>query len=319
MKTFKEYLKEDLSEATQEKDLDPKKKIVVKGVKGAKSKPFVKKFRNMDAYDKWTDSDEFGDFEVHQIMNESEELDENENYDKEGSMKSFSEYLDEAEVAGRAWRGKLKRIDKLMAWMYDQGILTKGEMAAKNKVFQQYYRYYNDGDFPRGLKVKGVSAYDDEKTIEKALEEYLDDFIKKMLKKYMPKIDRTEFRYDKVISDLKDIKASLDDKDCHAFFDYYSKKTTIRDDEHGTYSKLYSSLNFEFTDLVSAVNSLDKASSNYTISYRRDLLKKSGIWTKDLEKKWIAIEDLCNKLSDFIGNVISSINKMKTLRKMDKE
>jgi hypothetical protein len=72
MKTFKEYL----NEATQEKDLDPKKKIVVKGVKGMKSKPFVKKFRNLDAYEKWTDSDEFGDFEVHQIMNESEELDE---------------------------------------------------------------------------------------------------------------------------------------------------------------------------------------------------------------------------------------------------
>lgn len=69
MKTFKEFIEE----ASQEKDLDPKKKIVVKGVKGMKSKPFVKKFRNMDAYEKWTDSDEFGDFEVHQIMNESDE------------------------------------------------------------------------------------------------------------------------------------------------------------------------------------------------------------------------------------------------------
>lgn len=234
-------------------------------------------------------------------------------------MKTFSEYLYEAEVARRAWNGKLQRIDKLMAWMYDQGILTKGEMAAKDKVFHQYFRYYNDGDFPRGLQAKGVSKLDDKKTIEKALEEYLDDFIKKMLKKYMPKIDRTEFRYDKVISDLKDIKASLDNKEVHAFFNYYSKKTTIRDDEHGTYSKLYSSLHSEFTDLVSAADSLDKASSNYTISYRRDLMKKSGKWTRDLEKKWIAVEDLCNKLSNFIGNIISSISKMKTLRQLDKE
>ena len=70
---------ENLDEASQEKDLDPKKKIVVKGVKGMKSKPFTKKFKNMDAYDKWSDSDEFGDYEVHQIMNEEfddSELDE---------------------------------------------------------------------------------------------------------------------------------------------------------------------------------------------------------------------------------------------------
>lgn len=319
-KLSKFNLKEDLSEATQEKDLDPKKKIVVKGVKGMKSKPFVKKFRNMDAYDKWTDSDEFGDFEVHQIMNESEDLEEDEKTNTEGSMKSFSEYLEEAEVAGRAWKGKLERIDKLMAWMYDKDILTKGEKNEKDKVFRQYYRYHNDGDFPRGItKTKGVSAYENAKYIEQALEEYLDDFIKKILKKYMPKIDRTDFRYDKVISDLKVIKDSLDRNDMHSFFNYYSKKTTIQDDEHGTYSKLYSSLNSEFNDLVSATNSIDKASSNYTIAYRRDLLKKAGTWNKDLEKKWIAVEDLCNKLSNFIENVISSINKMKTLRQLDKE
>jgi len=56
-------------ELAYEKDLDPKAKIVVKGVQGMKSKPFVKKFANLNAADKWIDSNE-GDIEVYQIMNE---------------------------------------------------------------------------------------------------------------------------------------------------------------------------------------------------------------------------------------------------------
>lgn len=55
-----------------EKDLDPNKKIVIKGVKGMKSKPFTKKFKNMDAYEKWMDSDEADDCSVQSVMNESQ-------------------------------------------------------------------------------------------------------------------------------------------------------------------------------------------------------------------------------------------------------
>lgn len=65
----------DVNESSYEKDLDPKKKIVVKGVKGMKSKPFIKKFKNMDAFVKWMDTDEAGDYEVHQVMNEEVEED----------------------------------------------------------------------------------------------------------------------------------------------------------------------------------------------------------------------------------------------------
>src|SRR6056297_3519484 len=68
MNNFERILSESKS---IEKDLDPNKKIVVKGVKGTKSKPFVKKFKNMPAYDKWADSDDFDDYEVYQIMNEN--------------------------------------------------------------------------------------------------------------------------------------------------------------------------------------------------------------------------------------------------------
>lgn len=68
MLEFTEWLKTIL-ETSYDKDLDPDKKIVVKGVKGMKSTPFKKIFKNMDAYDKWTDSDDFGDYEVYEVTN----------------------------------------------------------------------------------------------------------------------------------------------------------------------------------------------------------------------------------------------------------
>jgi hypothetical protein len=68
----KRNLKEEaIEEASYEKDLDPNKKIVVKGVKGMKSRPFKKTFANMKAYDKWADSPAAEDVDVHQVMNES--------------------------------------------------------------------------------------------------------------------------------------------------------------------------------------------------------------------------------------------------------
>jgi hypothetical protein len=70
------YSRKPVKEAAYEKDMDDKKKVVVKGVKGMKSTPFTKTFRNMAAYDKWSDSDAAGDYEVKQVMHEEVELDE---------------------------------------------------------------------------------------------------------------------------------------------------------------------------------------------------------------------------------------------------
>jgi hypothetical protein len=62
----------ELSEAntSYEKDMDHDKPVVVSGVKGMKSTPFRKKFKNMAAYDRWSDSEEAGNYEVHNVMNE---------------------------------------------------------------------------------------------------------------------------------------------------------------------------------------------------------------------------------------------------------
>jgi hypothetical protein len=70
--TFKMKLtpKATTNEATQA-DLDENKPIIATGVKGMKSTSFRKKFRNMAAYDKWTDSDAYDDFDVQYVFNES--------------------------------------------------------------------------------------------------------------------------------------------------------------------------------------------------------------------------------------------------------
>lgn len=51
---------------------DKKAPVYAEGVKGAKSTPFKKKFKSQEHYAKWTDSDEFGNHEVHRVYNESE-------------------------------------------------------------------------------------------------------------------------------------------------------------------------------------------------------------------------------------------------------
>lgn len=59
------------SVTSYEKDMDHDKAVVIRGVKGVKSTPFRKKFKNMAAYDKWSDSEEASNYEVHDVMNES--------------------------------------------------------------------------------------------------------------------------------------------------------------------------------------------------------------------------------------------------------
>ena len=88
----------------------------------------------------------------------------------------------------RAWNNKLRGINDLMYWLYDTGVLNK-----LNSTFTQYYRFYNDGDTPRGvLRKYGISSYD-RKKVEEYLEIYLNEFISSILKKYCGKYDKTAF------------------------------------------------------------------------------------------------------------------------------
>jgi hypothetical protein len=84
---FEEEFLELVESASYESDLDPKKKVVVKGVMGMKSKPFTKKFKNMAAAEKWMESDDAGDYSIQQVMNEeNEDYDEDDDEDEENEM-----------------------------------------------------------------------------------------------------------------------------------------------------------------------------------------------------------------------------------------
>ena len=66
---------EELDEAgAYQKDMDEKKPVFAQGVKGMKSKPFVKKFKSQQHYEKWADSDAAGDHEVHRVYQEGVEF-----------------------------------------------------------------------------------------------------------------------------------------------------------------------------------------------------------------------------------------------------
>ena len=121
-------------------------------------------------------------------------------------MKSLTSHINEALVAGRAWSGRLRNIDNLLSWMYDEGILTKTDMNKKDSLFHKYYRYYNDGDMPRGVSKYGTKA-----DMELELEQQVTDFMKKILSKYAGKYDRQQFKLSSFISELLYAKNNLDE------------------------------------------------------------------------------------------------------------
>ncbi len=117
----------------------------------------------------------------------------------------------------RAWNGKLQKIDELLMWMYDKDVLNKGEKAQKDSLFHKYYRYYNDGDYPRGMKYKGKNY------IEKNLEDSLDAFIKKILTKYMRNISRKEFRRNMFEEKTEFLIKLTKDQDYYSLCNYWVK------------------------------------------------------------------------------------------------
>lgn len=135
-------------------------------------------------------------------------------------MKSFSELITEASHPGRASSGKLKKIDELMAWLYDKNILNKGEKKKKDSIFYKYYRWYNDGDKPRGKRYSGL--YND-KEIAAELEKEIEEFIKQTLVKYLPKINRADFKFDMAISKLNRLIYVAEENDFYSLVNYYVK------------------------------------------------------------------------------------------------
>ena len=139
-------------------------------------------------------------------------------------MKTFKTFLAEAQLEvltersrnGRAWSGKLEKINDLINWMIDKNIVNQRDREQWSNVVHQYYRYYNDGDIPEGLE--GWSA----DTIESYLEERLENKIKEILSNYQGKYNRADFNVDNAISKTKQVLYTADFED-----QYYSSKSVL--------------------------------------------------------------------------------------------
>lgn len=93
----------------------------------------------------------------------------------------------------RAWNNRLEGINNLLSWLYETDVLNKGEKGKKDSIFRQYYRYYNDGDTPRGVLTKYKIPGHASDLVEKYLEQYVEDFICTILNKYKGKFDKKAY------------------------------------------------------------------------------------------------------------------------------
>jgi hypothetical protein len=249
-------------------------------------------------------------------------------------VKLFEEFVNEASFSGRAWSGKIKNLDNLFAWLYDKGIMNKGEQAKKDSIFRQYYRWYNDGDFPRGLASKGISKYQGDDKIERALEDEVENFMKVILNKYTGKYDRREFHLDTLLNDLhtlENITAGYKQEDGvrgepdpHGLLTYWGKKINTKDSE---FEKMLTELQPLYDDIRKAADDAvakeikdgvykDKPSysvpgKNNGISWVRQQMQNEKVWTPALEKKYDKMKKHMLKMHDILKTVIEGAEKVK--------
>lgn len=239
-----------------------------------------------------------------------------------------NETLHEASHAGRAWSGKIGNIDNLMSWMYDKGILNKGEQAEKDRKFREYYRWYNDGDKPRGI-------YGSDKDIENYLERSIEEFIKKILAKYTGKYDRKDFRIDTLLGDLftlqnivggyKQSNGDVGEPDAYGLLNYWGKNIKTGNSEFekllGDLRPVYDAAKKAANDIVDkeTKNGLFKDAPSYAIpgpntglAFQRMKLQNENVWTADAEKKYQKMKDIMAKMATILDTVIEATQRLKT-------
>ena len=254
------------------------------------------------------------------------------------NIRSFNDFVNEAynidemaSYAGRAWEGKLENLDNLFSWMYRKGILGSYDKERKDEIFREYYRFYNDGDTPKGIeKERGESTED-------ALERTLDDFMKEILANYAGKYDRRKFRFDQLLGELYSLQRNIkfevpegqDDMgrtenfsyDVNAFLYFYKKLGKVNPD----FDKLVIGLEKAFKKFSDTANKQIKAklkenpeldtwgglSTNKIFAVKKQDMEKADIWTSANQKDYDTIVTTMNKLYDILSNVIEATNKAK--------
>lgn len=220
----------------------------------------------------------------------------------------FEEFVNEVK-AGRAWEGRLKRIDKLLAWMYSRGILSKRDQNKKDSLFRQYYRYYNDGDFP-AVVGKEYTKSAPKSAIEDTLERNLEEFIKDILSRYAGKYDRQEFRLDMTVKDITELKEVVDEMDAYGLLSYWAKSIGPRDD---AFSKLLAELQPAYDALRSAVDAKDASLNNTTVRYARTKMQDAGTWDRELTAKYAEVAAIMAKIGVVLDDVLHAAQQAKAL------
>ena len=215
------------------------------------------------------------------------------------------------DITRRAWNGDLKNIDNLMSWLYDQEILNKGDREKKDSIFRQYYRYYNDGDAPRGvLRKYGVSMY--QKTlVEQKLESYLNEYISTMLKKYAGKFDRQDFYIDRKISNAKTVARITADFEVHGLVTYWKK-----DVENKMALILIDRLSDKYDALHEKVVAVNAGYDNTTFTCLFDGtgFSKAKKFNKELKADWREIKEDMLEIANVIEKDIVDLRTKKARR-----
>jgi hypothetical protein len=252
------------------------------------------------------------------------------------SLKEHEEYMgspinEMASYAGRAWEGKLENLDNLFSWMYRKGILSSYDKERKDEIFREYYRYYNDGDTPKGIeKERGESTED-------ALERTLDDFMKEILANYAGKYDRRKFRFDQLLGELYGLQSNIKFKvpegqddmgreenfsyDVNAFLYFYKKLGKVNPE----FDKLVVGLEKSFKKFSDTANKQIEAklkenpeldtwgglSTNKIFAVKKQKMEEAGIFTPQNQKDYDTIVTTMDKLYVILTNVIEATNKAK--------
>ena len=243
-------------------------------------------------------------------------------------MKQWTRII--AAKPGRAWEGKLSKIDSLLSWMYNKNILSPREKQIKDSLFRSYYRYYNDGDFPARLRKYDLHKYSNPKQIEETLEQEVEEFITKILSKYAGTYDRSEFNYDMLINKIKNaIYYTNLHKNyfCLDSFKGYVKivKSLSNDDEIKSYLEELNQLENKFkNDVEAAVNNnedkitdeyeRERKLQNYVFSATIEKLKKYGLWNEELQADYAQIAKIIIKVRSKLQNVLTAAEEARSLK-----
>ena len=222
----------------------------------------------------------------------------------------FDQWLNEAKSkTGRAWNNKLNRIEEFIAYLESNDMLSKRELAKKNSLFNAYYRWYNDGDFPTFLTQHGVYRGMSETTINDKLEELITDFLTAILSKYLSKVDRGEIRAKVYIANIDTVLRNLKEGDSYSVYSYYANIVNIDDSNWAT---LLEKLKTQYIEIKGDIDALgyDDVKGREIVYARRILQHDTDLWSDKLEKKWKAMEKTGDDISDILNKVKENITQI---------